>query len=76
MSRLSPVSWKKFDTFLRQEGCKLTRTKGDHLIYHKKGLRRPVVIPKEKHLPIFIIKNNLRILNISIDNYINKIQNL
>lgn len=76
MSRLSPFSWKKFDKFLRQEGCELIRTKGDYLIYQKKGLIRPIVIPKEKHLPIFIIKNNLRILNISMDDYINKIQDL
>lgn len=73
MSRLMPVDWKKFEKFLFKSGCTLDRQKGDHRIYKRKGLIRPIVIPMVKQLPIFIIKNNLRILNISVDEYLKKI---
>jgi len=69
MSRLTPVSWRKFEKFLLFIGCRLTREKGDHRIYWREGLKRPVVIPKDKDLPIFIIRNNLRILDISLEEY-------
>lgn len=65
MARLTPISWKKFDKFLKFIGCQLTREKGDHRIYWREDLKRPVVIPKDKELPVFIIRNNLRILGIS-----------
>ena len=70
MPKISPISWKKFDKFSVFVGCKLSRQKGDHLIYIRKDLIRPVVIPKENSIPIFVIRNNLRILNISHDEYL------
>jgi len=39
-------------------GCVYARTKGDHVIYHYPGAIRPVVIPKYKEVPAFVIKNN------------------
>ena len=47
-----------------------TRTKGDHLIYHYPGASRPVVIPKYKEVPTFVIKNNMRIIGMSRDKYL------
>jgi predicted RNA binding protein YcfA (HicA-like mRNA interferase family) len=69
MAHLTPISWKKFEKFLFYAGCELKRTKGDHRIYWRGGLMRPVVIPTENDLPVFIIRNNLRILGISPDEY-------
>jgi len=46
-------------------GCVYTRTKGDHLIYHYPGAVRPVVIPKYKEVPTFVIKNNMRVIGMS-----------
>ena len=51
-------------------GCIYTRTKGDHLIYHYPGATRPVVIPKYKEVPTFVIKNNMRIIGMSRDKYL------
>lgn len=65
MARLTPIHWKKFDKFLKFIGCQLTRERGDHRIYWREDLKRPVVIPKDKELPVFIIRNNLRILGIN-----------
>ena len=68
--RITPISWKRFDRFLLNIGCKLVRQEGDHRIYTKSGLSRPIVIPMEKDLPVFIIKNNLDILGISREEYL------
>lgn len=70
MARLTPIHWKKFEKFLLFVGCRLEREKGDHRIYWREGLKRPVVIPKDKSLPVFVIRNNLRILGISPEEYI------
>lgn len=70
MARLTPIHWRKFEKFLLFVGCRLERKKGDHRIYWREGLKRPVVIPKDKALPVFVIRNNLRILGISPEEYI------
>ena len=70
MPHLAPINWKEFEKFLLFVGCEYTRQKGDHRIYWRTGLKRPVVLPTYKNLPIFIIRNNLRILNISVEEYL------
>lgn len=70
MSEFGPVGWKKFEKFLFKIGCEFKREKGDHRIYWKKGLKRPVVIPRDEELPVFVIHNNLRILGISKDEFL------
>jgi predicted RNA binding protein YcfA (HicA-like mRNA interferase family) len=70
MAHLVPIHWKKFEKFLLFLGCHFEREKGDHRIYWRDGLKRPVVIPRDGELPIFIIRNNLRILGISPEEYI------
>ena len=70
MAKLSPIHWKKFEKFLIYLGCVLKREKGDHRIYWRDNLKRPVVIPRDTQLPVFIIRNNLRILGISIEEYL------
>ncbi len=36
------------------------RTKGDHYIYTRPGIVRPLVIPMYDAVPVFVIKNLLR----------------
>jgi hypothetical protein len=43
---------------------------GDHMVFAKAGVLRPVVIPKCSAVPVFIIKNNLRTAGISRDPYL------
>ncbi|HCU24250.1 MAG TPA: hypothetical protein DF383_04455, partial [Deltaproteobacteria bacterium] len=47
-----------FESFLEKIGCEYVRTEGDHNIWRKPGLKRPLVVRKKKDLPIFEIKNN------------------
>ncbi len=70
MAHLRPIHWKKFEKFLVFIGCRFEREKGDHRIYWRDGLKRPVVIPRDKELPVFIIRNNIRILGISSEEYL------
>ncbi len=70
MPRIKSVHWKEFEKFLLHFGCKFLREKGDHRIYWKKGVKRPIVIPRDASLPAFIILNNLRVLGISREEYL------
>lgn len=70
MAHLTPINWKRFEKFILFIGCKFEREKGDHKIYWRSDLKRPVVIPRYKELPVFIIRNNLRILNIEPEEYL------
>jgi len=76
MSQLHPVNWKEFEKFLLYIGCKYKRQKGDHRVYWREGLNRPVILPTYKNLPIFIIRNNLRTLNITVEEYLEILKKL
>lgn len=76
MPHIAPIHCKKFEKFLLFVGCSLKREKGDHKIYWRQALQRPIVIPRDTNLPIFIIRNNLRILNISPEEYSNILKRL
>ena len=69
MPKLSPVSYKELVRVFEAEGFKCVRIEGDHMVFIKPGIVRPVVIPKYSSVPIFIIKNNLKTSGISRDRY-------
>ena len=54
---------------LRGRAFCCVRPQGDHLVFTKTGVARPVVIPKDAAVPVFIIKNNLRNGGVSRDRY-------
>ena len=71
MSRkIGAIHWKKFETFLISQGCVFRRERGDHRVYVKIGLKRPIIVPRDTELPPFIILNNLRTLGVSRDTYL------
>ena len=76
MARLNPVKRKKFEMFLKFVGCHLKRIKGDHFIFDRPGLERPVVFTADSEVPVFIIRNNLRTLGISVEEYLNIMEQL
>lgn len=76
MPGITPISWKKFEKFVLFVGCTFKREKGDHRIYSRPDLKRPVVIPRDSALPVFIIRNNLRILGISPEEYLAILKNI
>jgi len=70
MPGLAQISWKRFEKFLVHVGCEFIREKGDHRVWTRKGLKRPIILPRDMSVPIFIIRNNLRLLNISVKEYL------
>lgn len=70
MPRLQSIHWKEFERFVLYVGCRFVRQKGDHRIYDRDDLKRPVVFPKDRDIPIFIIRNNLRVLGITPAEYL------
>lgn len=42
MPKITVIHWKKFDKFLLEVGCTFIREKGDHRIYWRKDLLRPI----------------------------------
>jgi predicted RNA binding protein YcfA (HicA-like mRNA interferase family) len=60
MPKFSPLSYKILAAVFEADGFKCVRTEGDHMVFTKAGVLRPVVIPKYASVPVFIIKNNLR----------------
>jgi len=69
MPKIVPISAKRLCKIFERAGFKCVRKEGDHFVYTKVGVTRPVVIPDRPSVPVFIIKNNLRTANISREEY-------
>lgn len=72
--KIKPTSYQVQIKIFEMAGCEYTRIKGDHVIYHYPGAIRPVVIPKYKEVPAFVIKNNMRIIGMSREKYFELLQ--
>lgn len=70
MPRIVPIPYQKLVRVLEMEGFALVREKGDHMIFSKPGILRPLVVPRYDALPVFIIKNVLRAAQISRERYL------
>jgi predicted RNA binding protein YcfA (HicA-like mRNA interferase family) len=74
MPSIRPVHYRKLVDIFEREGFVFARQSGDHLIYTKPGIKRPLVIPTYHAVPVFIIKNLLRTSGISRDRYFELLQ--
>ncbi|MBI5025715.1 MAG: type II toxin-antitoxin system HicA family toxin [Nitrospirae bacterium] len=69
MPKIAPIPSSKLRKVFEKAGFKCVRVEGDHYVYTKPGIPRPIVIPDWPEVPVFIIKNNLRTANISREEY-------
>ena len=70
--KLSNVSIRDFEEFLGKTGCKHQRTEGGHALWGKSGLLRPIVFQIHVNpVPEFIIKNALRTLGLTKQDFFN-----
>ena len=76
MPSIKPIHHKKFQKFLKYIGCTFKRQKGDHIVYTRSDLKRPIIFPAITSIPVFIILNNLRVLKLSRDQYLDIIKKL
>ena len=70
MAALRPIPFAKFEKFLKAVGCRFVRERGDHRVWDREGLIRPVIVRAKKDLPIMEIKSNLRTLGMSTEEYL------
>lgn len=74
MPTLRPVDYRVLIKVFEHEGFTLNRQRGDHLIYVKAGIKRPLVIPMYDNVPVFIIKNLLRTAGLKRERYFELLQ--
>ena len=56
MPAIKPVPYQTLAKIFESEGFTLHRQRGDHPIYSKPEVKRPLVIPMYSAVPVFIIK--------------------
>jgi len=69
MPKIAPVHFRLLVRVFEKEHFIYSHTKGDHLFYIKPGIKRPLVIPRYRQIPIFIIQNLLQTAGISRERY-------
>jgi predicted RNA binding protein YcfA (HicA-like mRNA interferase family) len=70
MSRIVPVHYWEIVRILEAEGFTFARERGDHMMFSKPGIERPIVVPRYNPVPVYIIKNVLRTARISRERYL------
>ncbi len=66
MSKLTPIHYKTLIKVFEADGFTVQRSKGDHIILTKPGVKRPLVIKSSPHLvPVTLIRTNLTTAGIS-----------
>lgn len=76
MQAIRPTSYTVQIKIFEAAGCKYSHTRGDHLVYNYPGAIRPVVIPKYNEVPVFIIKNNMKVIGLSREEYLQILHSL
>jgi len=69
MPRIFPTDWKTQVKIFEMFGCKHKRKEGSHHVLTCPGAKRAVVIPEYDEIDVEIIKNNMRTVNMSREEY-------
>ena len=69
MPQIVAVPYQQLIKVFEKDGVRFARQTGDHLIDTKPGVKRPLVIPAYKAVPVFIIKNLIRTSDITRERY-------
>ena len=69
MPRIFPTDWNTQIKIFTAYGCKYIRKKGSHHVLSCPGAKRAVIIPEYKEIGVDIIKNNMRTVGMTRDEY-------
>jgi len=69
MPRITPTDWKTLLKVFELFGCVYKRKEGSHHVLTCAGAKRAVVIPEYDEIDVEIIKNNMRTVNMSREQY-------
>lgn len=71
MGELQSIKTSLFRKFLLSQGLVHARTRGDHEVWSKPGMTRPVIIQaKNKNVPAAHIRTNLKTLGLSVPEFL------
>jgi hypothetical protein len=76
MPRIYPTDWKTQRKIFELHGCTYKRKEGSHHILIYPGARRAVVIPEYDEIDVEIIRNNMKTVDMSRDQYFNYLSSL
>jgi len=69
MPRLTPVHYKRLLKVFQKYGCEYLRKEGSHHVLRFTGAKRVVVIPEYPEIDVEIIKNNMRTVGMTREEY-------
>jgi len=69
MPRLTPTHWRIQARIFEADGFIYSRHEGDHRIYLKAGILRPIVIPEYSEVRLDIITRNMKTAGINRKRY-------
>lgn len=69
MARITPVDWKTLVRVFELYGCEYKRKKGSHHILICPQAKRAVVIPEYDEIDVEIIRNNMRTVGMTREEY-------
>jgi len=69
MPKITPSDWRTLIKIFEKYGCVYKRKQGSHLVLCYPGAIRAVVIPEYDEVDVEIIKNNMRTVNMSREQY-------
>jgi len=76
MPRITPTNWQIQLKIFQLYGCIYKRKKGSHHVLTYAHAKRAVVIPEYDEIDIDIIKNNMRTVGMSRDEYFNLLRQI
>ena len=76
MRKINPTDWKTQVKLFELYGCLYKRKKGSHHILTFPGAKRAVVIPEYDEIDVEIIKNNMRTVGMSREEYISLLERI
>lgn len=74
MAKISPTDWKTLVKVFEMYGCQYIRKKGSHHILRYPGAKRAIVIPEYAEIDVDIIKNNMRTVEMTREQYFELLQ--
>ena len=69
MTKIYPTDWKTQIKIFELFGCRYKRKKGSHHVLTFPSAKRAVVIPEYKEIDVDIIKNNMRTVGMTREEY-------
>jgi len=76
MAKITPVHWKTLRRIFEMYGCQYQRKQGSHHILRYSGAKRAVVIPEYDEIDIDIIKNNMRTVGMTREQYFDLLEQI